>query len=103
MPRRWLTTFFASQLVLGYFSAGLQSEPAPPPSSENQPQPKKEEDSADKKEEPRRPGDFRIPDKLKVGDNAPDFALKSLDGKQTVTLSSFREKKPVVLLFGSYT
>lgn len=37
------------------------------------------------------------------GDPAPDFALQTLDGKQTVRLSEFRGKKPVVLIFGSYT
>ena len=51
----------------------------------------------------RRKGDFRVPDKIKVGDTAPDFRLKSLDGKQTVELSSFKGDKPVVLIFGSYT
>ncbi len=40
---------------------------------------------------------------LKAGDMAPDFELKTLDGKQTVKLSSFRGKKPVALIFGSYT
>jgi len=45
----------------------------------------------------------RFEDKLKPGDLAPDFELKSLDGKQTVRLSSFRGKKPVLLIFGSYT
>ena len=42
-------------------------------------------------------------DKLKVGDKAPDFTLKSVDGKQKVTLSDFRGQKPVVLIFASYT
>ena len=45
----------------------------------------------------------RPPDKLKVGDVAPDFTLKSLDGPEQVTLSDFRGKRPVVLIFGSYT
>ena len=40
---------------------------------------------------------------LKVGDDAPDFALSSPDGKSKVTLSSFKGSKPVVLVFGSYT
>ena len=40
---------------------------------------------------------------LKAGDVAPDFELKTLDGKQTVKLSSFRGKRPVALIFGSYT
>jgi hypothetical protein len=40
---------------------------------------------------------------LQVGDPAPDFTLKSVDGASQVALSSFRDKKPVVLVFGSYT
>ena len=40
---------------------------------------------------------------LVVGEVAPDFALKSLDGKAETKLSDFRGKKPVVLFFGSYT
>lgn len=39
----------------------------------------------------------------KVGDPAPDFTLASHDGKQSITLSEFRDKKPVVLIFGSFT
>jgi hypothetical protein len=42
-------------------------------------------------------------DKLKAGDPAPDFTLPDLTGKKQVTLSSFRGKKPVVLIFGSIT
>ena len=45
----------------------------------------------------------RFPDTLKQGDMAPDFTLKSPDGKTTVTLSDYRGKKPVALVFGSYT
>ena len=44
--------------------------------------------------------------KLKVGDDAPDFDLKRLNAKEgdpTVKLSSFEGKKPVFLIFGSYT
>lgn len=41
--------------------------------------------------------------KLNVGDTAPDFALPMLDHSGSVRLSSFREKRPVVLVFGSYT
>lgn len=40
---------------------------------------------------------------LKVGDMAPDFDLKTADGKGQVRLSSFRGQKPVVLIFGSHT
>jgi hypothetical protein len=38
-----------------------------------------------------------------VGQMAPDFTLRTLDGDRTVKLSDFRGKKPVVLVFGSYT
>jgi len=39
----------------------------------------------------------------KVGQAAPDFALRTPDGKREVKLSDFRGKKPVVLIFGSFT
>jgi hypothetical protein len=38
-----------------------------------------------------------------LGQDAPDFSLKTLDGKKIVKLSDFQGKKPVVLVFGSYT
>lgn len=40
---------------------------------------------------------------LQPGQAAPDFSLATLDKGQTVQLSSFRGKEPVVLVFGSYT
>ena len=40
---------------------------------------------------------------LKQGQTAPDFELKSLDGKTQTKLSDLYAKKPVVLFFGSYT
>lgn len=39
----------------------------------------------------------------RAGDLAPDFTLHEIEGKDSVTLSSFRGKKPVALVFGSYT
>ncbi len=39
----------------------------------------------------------------KVGEVAPDFELRSPDGLKTVRLSSFRGKKPVVLIFGCFS
>jgi hypothetical protein len=42
-------------------------------------------------------------DAPKRGDVAPDFTLKTADGKGEVALASFRGKRPVVLIFGSYT
>jgi tetratricopeptide (TPR) repeat protein len=40
---------------------------------------------------------------LKPKDLAPDFSLPALAGGQSVALSSFRGKTPVVLVFGSYS
>ena len=45
----------------------------------------------------------RIQDTLRVGDAAPDFPLPLLKGTGEVRLSSFQGKKPVVLIFASYT
>jgi hypothetical protein len=39
----------------------------------------------------------------KVGRLAPDFTLPKHDGDKNITLSQFRGKKPVVLIFGSFT
>jgi cytochrome oxidase Cu insertion factor (SCO1/SenC/PrrC family) len=40
--------------------------------------------------------------KLKVGDDAPDFAVKDAEGKETTKLADLKGK-PVVLIFGSCT
>jgi hypothetical protein len=41
---------------------------------------------------------------LSIGDPAPDFLLTKIDKSAQVQLSSFTaQKKPVVLVFGSYT
>jgi hypothetical protein len=39
----------------------------------------------------------------KVGDLAPDFQLFDVRGEESVRLSDFRDKKPVALVFGSFT
>ena len=39
---------------------------------------------------------------LKVGDTAPDFTIKDVEGKETTVLSKL-QGKPVVLIFGSCT
>ena len=39
----------------------------------------------------------------KAGELAPDFTLSDISGTESVTLSDFRGKKPVALVFGSYT
>jgi peroxiredoxin len=38
-----------------------------------------------------------------INQQAPDFILRTQDGKRQVRLSDFRGKKPVVLVFGSFT
>lgn len=40
---------------------------------------------------------------LHVGDQAPDFALRTLHGDRVIQLSDEYRSKPVVLVFGSYT
>ncbi len=39
----------------------------------------------------------------KVGDMAPDFELFDTIGEESVRLSDFQGKRPVVLVFGSFT
>lgn len=39
----------------------------------------------------------------KVGDKAPDFELRDIQGENPIRLSDFQGKKPVVLIFGSFT
>jgi hypothetical protein len=39
----------------------------------------------------------------RVGDVAPDFTLRTIDRQAEVTLSAHRGRRPVVLIFGSYT
>lgn len=43
------------------------------------------------------------PNVPKAGELAPDFELTNVSGTQTKRLSEFRGKRPVVLLFGSFT
>lgn len=38
-----------------------------------------------------------------AGDLAPDFTLFDISGENSITLSNFRGKKPVALVFGSFT
>jgi hypothetical protein len=39
----------------------------------------------------------------RVNQPAPDFVLKTFDGKQSIHLADYHGKKPVVLVFGSFT
>jgi hypothetical protein len=38
-----------------------------------------------------------------IGQEAPDFSLKRMGSEERVLLSSFQGKRPVALIFGSYT
>lgn len=42
-------------------------------------------------------------DSPKIGDLAPDFELQDPAGERSIRLSTFRGKRPVALVFGSYT
>ena len=39
----------------------------------------------------------------KKGDVAPTFTLKTLDGKKEVDIAKLVGRKPIILIFGSYT
>ena len=41
--------------------------------------------------------------RLQVGDPAPDFTLAKAKSTKTVQLSKLTRKRPVALIFGSYT
>ena len=43
------------------------------------------------------------PGELQVGDKAPDVELVALDGRSRFRLSEILGKRPLVLIFGSYT
>ena len=65
------------------------------------------QENTERDEELRSEGDRRMREEkgkqLGIGDVAPIFKLKSLDGKEETDLKEFRGKEPVVLIFGSYT
>ncbi len=42
-------------------------------------------------------------DTPRVGEAAPDFELSDINGKSRIRLSDFASRKPVALIFGSFT
>ena len=38
-----------------------------------------------------------------IGDKAPDFELRDIQGENPIRLSDFQGQMPVVLIFGSFT
>lgn len=64
---------------------------------------------AEQRQQPQRPSRDRgrgreaTGPSLVVGQTAPEFRLKSLDGESETSLSELRKNKPVILMFGSYT
>ncbi len=91
--------FYTSKKYTGQFRLARpkKSEPAKKP----------DDKPAKPKIRPANPSGPTVPQQgnLKPGDAAPDFTLKLLDDKdgKTVTLSNLKGKKPVVLIFGSFT
>ena len=72
------------------------AQQAPPPSPTLDPEFRKVAEEWEKKMN-------RGEGKLQPGDPAPDFRLKRLNSDKSVRLSEFTDKKPVALVFGSYT
>ena len=89
----WLTTVATAGLLVGIQS--VMAQPGPGGGQGDRPR--------GRGRPPRARRIPRVRDALKVGEKAPDFELKTVDGKNTVRLSSFRGKRPVLLIFGSYT
>ena len=52
---------------------------------------------------PPAPNERTLEEFAKLGEFAPDFTLITQHGKDKVSLSNYRDKRPVVLIFGSYT
>src|SRR5687768_149181 len=76
----------------------VSAAPAPPPAT----RPADERTARPTNTRPAR-GE-RHPERLKAGDVAPDFALPDPNGKTEIKLSDLlQKKKPVVLVFCSYT
>lgn len=101
LPLRLLCLAATVLLLLLLAGAGVAQQPAAP-------------ESKDRPPGPFGPGQRMSPEerakfmaerqgRLKPGDPAPDFRLKVRGGEQVIQLSSFRGKKPVALVFGSYT
>ena len=67
------------------------------------PAPGQDTDGMTRRQKQRTFGKQRRVGDLRVGDRAPDFTLKSVDGSETVQLSAFEGNRDVVLIFGSYT
>lgn len=76
------------------FAQDPPQEPARAPATKRQLPP---EAAAEMKKHGHGPGN------LKPGDMAVDFDLKQLKSDKSIALSSFRGRRPVALVFGSYT
>jgi hypothetical protein len=101
VPRTWNTAALTILLFGGAFLSAQpddKKEPSPPGKT---PEVKKDPSPSGKTPEVKK--DRPAEGKLKVGDIAPDFKLRAMIGKGETQLSVFKDKKPVVLVFGSYT
>jgi hypothetical protein len=52
---------------------------------------------------PKRPSAAEREGALRPGDPAPEFRLKMRGSEERVQLSAFRGRKPVAIVFGSFT
>ncbi len=95
-----MKTHFLTAIFVGFLIAGIGVE-ADAQRTDRQPQKSRQQPTQ------RRPpvgrNNTQRDDGLKVGEPAPAFKLKSLDGESETDLATFKNKKPVVLFFGSYT
>lgn len=87
-----LASVFASVFALGNLAHGQDTPGRGAPS--------RMQDGQRDPQRSRRPSSYRS---LKVGQYAPTFTLASPDGKETFDLRDSCGKRPVVLIFGSYT
>ena len=83
-------------LLFGLTAGGIAGQKPAPSAKQAEAEYKRKEREANKKH------GFGI-GALKPGSPAPDFKLKKLDANEDVQLSSFAGKKPVALIFGTYT
>ncbi len=95
-PLYRLCLCLATTLALVFFT----QEPAW--TQDQKPQPKKKGARPGEVITPAAKGE-RIKNNLKANDPAPNFTLADPKGTRTVTLADFQGKRPVVLIFGSYT
>ena len=101
MNKRTTGLLLALALAPATCRAQQTQQQGSPPNTQQQQQPAAQSQPAQQQQQPAaQPAQALAPPQthLKIGDPAPDFALRDTDGKE-VKLSDFRGKKSVVLAF----